>query len=409
MNINPLSFFIEMFHQQGISYFFIDQDYKNLNEIDGGLRQHLFSNFDPKIYFAPIFKKYQPQTLYQIKDDFQIYYLCVYLPEAFAKTWGGSLLIVGPYRFSPVSRLTFFEITQKLQIPEEHHLDLLEYYNHIPIVSFNNWENFLLFFGKTIFGDETEFQLEFVQIPIETDIGQIHYSSSSEPALAMAIINERYEIEEQLIAAVQYGDTNKALELHGKFLNYKITPRTPDPVRNEKNLLFVLNTLFRKAVQKNFVHPYHIDALSRRIAIQIEECTRMEELYRLPKEMIHRYCNLVKNYSLRNYSSLIQKTVNHIDFYYARQISLKSLAEEFCVSPSYLSGLFRKEVGITLTDYIRKIRIERSLILLNTSVLSIQEIAEQVGFLDVNYFTRTFKKYHGISPKKYRESIQPHK
>ena len=116
------------------------------------------------------------------------------------------------------------------------------------------------------------------------------------------------------MSAVQYGDTNKALELHGKFSNYKIAPRTSDPVRNEKNLLFVLNTLFRKAVQKNFVHPYHIDALSRRIAIQIEECTRVEELYRLPKEMVHRYCNLVKNYSLRNYSSLIQKTVNHIDF-----------------------------------------------------------------------------------------------
>lgn len=406
MNIDPLSFFIEMFQQQGISHFFIDQDRKNLDKIDGGLRQHLFLDFDPNVYFNPIFKQYRPQTLYQMKDDFQIYYLCVYLPESLAETWNAALLIVGPYRFSPISKLSFFEITQKLQIPESYHLDLLEYYNHIPIIAFNNWENFLLFFGKAIFGDETEFQLEFVQIPIEKDFGKVHYSSGNEPALAMSIITERYEIEEQLISAVQYGDTNKALELHGKFLNYKIAPRTADPIRNEKNLLFVLNTLFRKAVQKNFVHPYHIDVLSRRIAIQIEECTHLEELYRLPKEMIHRYCNLVKNYSLRNYSSLIQKAVNYIDFYYTKQISLKGLAEEFSVSPSYLSGLFRKEVGVTLTDYIHKVRIDHSLILLNTSALSIQEIAEQVGFLDVNYFTRTFKKYHGISPKKYRDSIQ---
>ena len=42
MNIDPLSFFIEMFQQQGISHFFIDQDRKNLDKIDGGLRQHLF-------------------------------------------------------------------------------------------------------------------------------------------------------------------------------------------------------------------------------------------------------------------------------------------------------------------------------------------------------------------------------
>jgi len=59
-----------------------------------------------------------------------------------------------------------------------------------------------------------------------------------------------------------------------------------------------------------------------------------------------------------------------------------------------------------LTDYINSTRIRHSLILFNTTALSIQEISLKCGFTDSNYFTRTFKKFQGLSPKKYREMIR---
>ena len=122
--------------------------------------------------------------------------------------------------------------------------------------------------------------------------------------------------------------------------------------------------------------------------------------------MVRKYCLLVKNYSRRDYSSLVQTCLDYIDFHYSEDLSLDLMAKLCSVSNTYLSSLFKKEVNMTLTDYINSTRIRQSLILLNTTTMSIQEISMKCGFSDSNYFTRTFKKFQGQSPKGYRETIR---
>ena len=75
------------------------------------------------------------------------------------------------------------------------------------------------------------------------------------------------------------------------------------------------------------------------------------------------------------------------------------------VSSSYLSALFKKETSMTVTDYIHYTRIRQALFLLNVSGLSVGEIASRCGFSDANYFTRTFKKLQGKTPKSYRRDM----
>jgi AraC-like DNA-binding protein len=58
---------------------------------------------------------------------------------------------------------------------------------------------------------------------------------------------------------------------------------------------------------------------------------------------------------------------------------------------------------MTLTDYINTKRLQRAVSLLRSSGNSIQEVAEQCGFLDMNYFSRLFKRYYGISPREFRK------
>ena len=79
----------------------------------------------------------------------------------------------------------------------------------------------------------------------------------------------------------------------------------------------------------------------------------------------------------------------------------------FSVNASYLSSLFRREMGMTLTDYVNGRRIDTALKLLNTTDIQIQDIAYYVGIEDVNYFTRIFKKKIGVSPTEYKKSIRP--
>ena len=75
------------------------------------------------------------------------------------------------------------------------------------------------------------------------------------------------------------------------------------------------------------------------------------------------------------------------------------------VSPSYFSALFKKETGVTLTDFVNNRRIRLAKHLLKTTNLHIQTIAQHCGILDFHYFCRMFKKSVGQTPTQYREDL----
>jgi YesN/AraC family two-component response regulator len=87
-------------------------------------------------------------------------------------------------------------------------------------------------------------------------------------------------------------------------------------------------------------------------------------------------------------------------------LSLKAHAEYLSVNASYLSNLFKKETGITLTEYVNRARIDHAIFLLNTTDMQIQTIAQNCGVPDVNYFTKLFKRTIGKTPKEYREGAR---
>lgn len=172
-----------------------------------------------------------------------------------------------------------------------------------------------------------------------------------------------------------------------------------------KNYTIILNTLLRKAAEAGAVHPLHIDSLSARFARKIELAASTKAIDALQKEMVHKYCLLVKNHSLKGYSLLIRKVIIQIDADLTADLSLRAQAELLNVNSSYLSTLFKKETGSTLTEYVNRKRIEYAIFLLNTTSLQIQTIAQYCGIPDVNYFAKTFKKHIGKTPKEYRDGV----
>ena len=86
--------------------------------------------------------------------------------------------------------------------------------------------------------------------------------------------------------------------------------------------------------------------------------------------------------------------------------SYNAISAEFALNSSYVSSLFKRETGSTLTNFVNNKRIEHAIYLLNTTKLPIQDIAVQCGITDVNYFTKLFKKIKNMTPSQYREMIQ---
>ena len=85
------------------------------------------------------------------------------------------------------------------------------------------------------------------------------------------------------------------------------------------------------------------------------------------------------------------------------EISITSIAEALSVSEGHLSHLFKKETGCTVLGYLTQYRMQRAMELLKDRSRKIYEVAAEVGYGDVTYFSSIFKKHVGISPSEYQE------
>lgn len=99
----------------------------------------------------------------------------------------------------------------------------------------------------------------------------------------------------------------------------------------------------------------------------------------------------------------IRETRLYIEEHYMEQVTLEEIARHVGLNESYLSSIFKKQVGKSLIDYLTYTRVQHARELLINRNKSVNEIAEEVGFNDAKYFTKRFKKYTGVSPNEYRK------
>ena len=88
------------------------------------------------------------------------------------------------------------------------------------------------------------------------------------------------------------------------------------------------------------------------------------------------------------------------------ELSLSKVAQIFFINPSYLSRMFKKEMKVNFMEYLTKLRIDKAIMLLNTTDLKSYEIGEKVGISDPSYFSTCFKRYTGVSVSEYKKVKQ---
>ena len=206
--------------------------------------------------------------------------------------------------------------------------------------------------------------------------------------------------------AVENGDKDKAEKLMNEDSSTisKIPDRIPNnPLRSRKNIALSFNTVLRKAAEKGGLYPVYIHSISEKYAIQIEKCTSIQHLIDLQSKMIDDYCDSVKKLSLKNYNYIIRKAIEFIRTNLDQDLSLDIISNAIQSSSFELSRKFKKETGQSITDYINKQRINEAVNIMENKNLLVTDIAQMVGFNDVNYFTKVFKKIKGITPSEYRK------
>ena len=102
-------------------------------------------------------------------------------------------------------------------------------------------------------------------------------------------------------------------------------------------------------------------------------------------------------------SKLVHMAKEHIQQNYtSSDLSLKKIAAAVFAAPAYVSSLFKKEMGLSVTEYITACRMQRAAELLHSRPdSSLTAVSEQVGYTDPYYFSRCFKRYYGVTPSKF--------
>ena len=151
------------------------------------------------------------------------------------------------------------------------------------------------------------------------------------------------------------------------------------------------------------LEPEQAYRLSDFYILKMDTCTTVRQIADLHHEMAKDFTGKMV---LQKKSSILSKpVVQCVDYIYSHikeRITVAVLAEYTGLSESYLSRVFKQNLGISISDYIREKKIEKATHLLRYSDKSIIDIANYLSFSSQSHFIQTFENFTGMTPKKYR-------
>ncbi len=341
------------------------------------------------------------RTLYKTVDPYGFGYLCLLLSEGKEKT----LLTIGPFLTECRTQSEKLELFERLGVAPKQQKYAEEYLEGIPVLE----EGHPVFLLVDAFCEGIWETNSFAVVDLKSDTVAPTFTQTApfgkeDAAVEMQTMEKRYAFENELMAAVSKGQLHKENELLAAFSERLFEKRVADPLRNVKNYAIIMNTLLRKAAEAGGVHPFHLDRVSSDFATQIEGLPSPKEGGALMRNMFRGYCRLVRKHATGGLSPVVQKTMLLIDSDLSADLSLDALAKAVGVSGGYLSAAFKREMGKTLTEYVRGKRMDYAKKLLLTTHLQIQTVAAHCGLVDVQYFSKMFKAETGQTPLAFRRA-----
>jgi AraC-like DNA-binding protein len=321
-----------------------------------------------------------------------------------------TLLVIGPSLDSQPTEIGLRSLLSDVRIPASKHEAFVRYYETLPVV-------------PLIDSVHASMQLFYMlyREPVDlADIYTLSYSMRSETfrvenleqrliqGRLTAVLHHDPLIETMIMQAIKEGNRDKVVQYsrelskHGQF---GLLSRTSF-LRSKKNLAIAGITLATRAAMEGGLD-YETALTISDIYIQsVEELRDSQAISQFLEKSLAEFADQVNLKKRRRYSKPINGCLYFIHKHLYEEISLSDLAVSVSLHPYYLSSLFRKEVGRTLGEYIRDTKIEEAAKLLRLTDQSITEISAALHFHDQSYFTKTFKKVMGTTPKQYRRN--PH-
>lgn len=177
-----------------------------------------------------------------------------------------------------------------------------------------------------------------------------------------------------------------------------------DPVQSQKYHFAILAALISRLCLEEGLDREVAYGMSDLYIQKVDTLTTVKQVFELRDKMVNDYTSTMQNIKKdQSYSRQTSKAIDFISNHLNARLTLSDVAEALDVTPSYLSKLFTKETGESISAYIKEEKLKAAANMLQYSDISITEISEYYHFSSQSHFTASFTEYHGITPKKYRD------
>ncbi|MGG4035945.1 AraC family transcriptional regulator [Paenibacillus cisolokensis] len=209
-----------------------------------------------------------------------------------------------------------------------------------------------------------------------------------------------FDLDKQIVHAVRIGKEEEAMERLHDFVR-ALSEQNVSESAMKQGTLHLLGSIMHVVMQSglDLQTIYDGDNLYEQLG-QIREPSQLAEWFRY--KVIRPFVREIAQKQNMQTRLLIEKAVEMLHRDYKKDISLDLCADALNISPFVLSKMFKEVAGINFIDYLTNIRLEKSRQLLRDTDLKISEVAEEVGYQH-SYFNRIFKKQEGVTPTQYRE------
>lgn len=266
---------------------------------------------------------------------------------------------------------------------------LLLLYEHLTDRTMNVNELYLQCFG----GKELERQMQGRLLEVFYDLRETN------------TVHNPYSQELREQESIRTGDLEGLYRAFQESYTGRIGILSRDPVRHAKNLAIVLITLASRSAMAGGLLPEVAYTMSDAFIQQVEELSSIGEVSALCRQAEIEYCAAVAKRSVSGSSNpLIDRCKKLVAEHLHERLSVKELAARLDITSDYLSRLFLQDEGTKLTEYIlqRKIDVAKNQLIYTDN--SYEAIAHALGFTSQSHFGQVFKKYTGMTPRRYRET-----
>ncbi|KHE73115.1 helix-turn-helix domain-containing protein [Halobacillus sp. BBL2006] len=337
--------------------------------------------------------EHTPYTLQLYSDAFHQH---LFLYSMFNNQGKSVVIGIGPFLQHEVGRKQVHKLLILHELGNEHGEALLDYFNQLPVINQVQMLAIERMLGRVLPKKEEK--------PGHKKSEDVHHKKAYQfYAQTTPTQKDSYHIKEQFFHAFKKGD-EKAVEWYQKYKKeFSISLANGDDIRSEKNHLIRLISELTQVCLEEGAQRDELFSLSEFYINFLETKVTIEELFELESNVILSFLSRL-NQSKRgkHYSPLVERAQKYIFQYLTEDISLTKIAEELNVHPNYLSGVFAKEVGISISQFINQQRVKQAKELLSITKYTLMEISILLGYNSQSYFTRVFKKIEGIGPKEFR-------